>query len=114
MPHGLEMRFKLYLSILPIVEKSAIYLCFIFGVLLMILAFYKYLKLSKNNVRKTWFDGDFGAITDNKFNTYLPEKRGKMTQQEFDKYYGSLVTPISQELITYEDFQNSKEADILE
>lgn len=116
LPYSLETRFKLYLKVLPIIQESIVCLSFVFGILLIGLGSYKYLKNKKKSTivtNKEWFDEDFITRMDNKLKTYIPETHASMTSQELEKYYDSLVTPINQDL-TFDEFQHLREDDILE
>ncbi|KAF5286498.1 hypothetical protein FQR65_LT12581 [Abscondita terminalis] len=117
LPDGLQTRFQLYLNVLPVVETVSMYSSFVFGVILMTVAVYKYLQKVKTISRvckPTWNDECTEEDPSRKFArsiSYNTMRRESMSDRELQSYYSSLMAPLNQD-ITRDESQNLKEVDL--
>lgn len=103
LPERLANRFKLYLNVLPLVQTSAIYICFIFGLLFLTMAVYKYTKPDRSfNGKWPETDGQEGKvfledIEEDRSSIYICREKSKVTEKELESYISSLVAPVQEE-----------------
>lgn len=111
LPDSLALRFHLYLNILPLLQTTLMYFCFIMGVVCLVLAIYRCMK--RKNLDETTnrcIDDEEMAYIDRKL-SYTPEKRASMTSKELEVYMSSLVIPLNQDM-SFQEFQELKEDNV--
>lgn len=116
LPDSLSNRFRLYLNVVPKLEVAGMYSSFVIGVMLVIIAAYKYTRRIRTfgKVYQTsWIDELVDEDVNKKLSTfsYVPEKRASLSSKELEIYFSSLVRPLNQD-ITFEEFQSLKEEDV--
>lgn len=112
LPSSLNLRFVLYIKILPVFEQAVMYISFIMGAFCLMFSTYK--GVAKRKTESTgnphWIDEEMAYI-DRKLSNYIPEKRASLSSKELEVYISSLVTPLNQDL-SFQEFQEMKEDDV--
>ncbi|CAG9856254.1 unnamed protein product [Phyllotreta striolata] len=93
LPEFLGVRFRLYLNILPLIEKSMMFGSFVGGVLLFLLALYKFVKIKKGRAQgftDPWIEDALVYNIDRKLSSYIPDKRA-VSAKEMEVYRESLM-----------------------
>ncbi|XP_060533282.1 scavenger receptor class B member 1 isoform X2 [Cylas formicarius] len=105
LPPSLSLRFKLYISILPVVQSCLKYASFLGSVVLLVCAVRKFV-LSKRGTdagRSPWIEDSFVTNIERKLSGYIPEKRDSMSARELKVYVEKLMVPLNQKIITRDD-----------
>ncbi|XP_068621730.1 scavenger receptor class B member 1-like [Battus philenor] len=116
---SLEQRFKLYLNILPVVEQSAMYICFVIGIALILMTSYiltfKIMFKSYNNENRKcnfnfksnlWFDQEKKKRCNGRNSVYAPceiplndtESDNREHKQSFIKTHSDRIKELSNKL----------------
>ena len=100
LPAGLNLRFRLYLQILPIGQTCLMYASFILGTIILLLSIRKFVAARRDRFTTSspWIQDDLVLNIDRKLSSYIPEKRSSITSKELEVYYNSLIAPINQTL----------------
>lgn len=95
LPENLSIRFRLYLNILPLFEKYLMYTFLIGGVLFLLLAIYKFIKIrnSKSTYNYPWIEDELVYNIDRKLSSYIPERR--FSEKELEDHANSTIIPIN-------------------
>nr|CAH7728595.1 unnamed protein product [Callosobruchus chinensis] len=93
LPDNLGTRFRLYLNVLPLMERSLMYGCFGIGIILAIFAIFKCVRIRNNqsNVfNSPWIQDEFIHNIDRKLSSYMPERRSTLNEKELTQFISSL------------------------
>ncbi|CAH1989153.1 unnamed protein product [Acanthoscelides obtectus] len=101
LPDNLGTRFRLYLNVLPLMERSLMWGCFGIGIILALFAIFKFVRIrtNKTNVfNSPWIQDEFIHNIDRKLSSYMPERRSTLNEKELKQYISSL-SPLNKEYV---------------
>ncbi|KAJ8921151.1 hypothetical protein NQ315_013623 [Exocentrus adspersus] len=102
LPTNLALRFRMYLSILPVGEKVVTYLLLVGGGALLLYAMYKFLKINSTKARfnTPWIEDEFVYNLDRKLSSYIPDKKGSVNAKELEVFIGGVLlnAPLTHEI----------------
>nr|CAI5839718.1 unnamed protein product [Callosobruchus analis] len=99
LPDNLGTRFRLYLNVLPLMERSLMYGCFGIGIIFALFAIFKCVRIrnNKSNVfNSPWIQDEFIHSIDRKLSSYMPERRSTLNEKELTQFISSL-SPLSRD-----------------
>lgn len=93
LPDFLETRFRMYLNVLPVVEKCFMVICLAGGVLFFLLSLYKFIIVSKTRSQHqdSWIEDELVYNMDRKLGSYIPARSSNLTAKELEVYIDSMV-----------------------
>ncbi|CAH1118615.1 unnamed protein product [Phaedon cochleariae] len=95
LPDSLGVRFRLYLNILPMLEKYCVYGLLIGGLLFLLASTYKFNQVRRKSAKKyPWSEGDLMFNVDRKLSNYIPSG-GDRLPKEMRAYLDNVVVPLT-------------------
>ncbi|XP_057659106.1 scavenger receptor class B member 1-like isoform X1 [Diorhabda carinulata] len=93
LPDFLETRFRMYLNVLPLVEKCFMIIFLAGGVLFFLVSLYKFVRVSRSRFRhqEPWIEDELVYNIDRKLSSYIPARSSSLTAKELEVYIDSMV-----------------------
>ncbi|XP_028136382.1 scavenger receptor class B member 1-like isoform X2 [Diabrotica virgifera virgifera] len=111
LPEFLAVRFRLYLNVLPLIEKCMMMILLGGGVFFFLISLYRFVKITKgrSKYQEPWIEDDLVLNIDRKLSSYIPEKSSSLTARELEVYMDSMV-PLTDDIHReHEHSQNEHE-----